>query len=230
MIAQPGDHHTTAAPTTPAAAPPRDDDAALVERLRHGDEATFVALIDAYQPSLMRFARTYVSDGATAAEVVQDTWIGLFESLERFEGRSSLKTWLFRILINCARTRVRKDARGIPFSSLFDPADDDGPPSAPDQFIAEGTKAGHWSSIPQRWDELPERRVLAAETRAHLAAAVDALPPAQREVIVLRDIEGLPPADVCNLLGVSDTNQRVLLHRARSRVRAALDAYLSESA
>jgi RNA polymerase sigma-70 factor (ECF subfamily) len=206
---------------------PRAADLRRLERLRAGDDAAFSELIDEYQASLMRLARTYVHDAATAAEVVQDTWIGLFESLDRFEGRASLKTWLFRILINCARSRVRKDAKGIPFSALFNPAaEGDEPAVDGDRFQpASGAHPGHWASRPARWDELPEGHALAAETRLYIAQAVEALPPAQREVITLRDVEGLTAEEVCNLLGVSGTNQRVLLHRARSKVRRALEAY-----
>ena len=215
------------APEPIAGGTPRADDIRRLERLRAGDDAAFSELIDEYQNSLVRLARNYVHDTTTANEVVQDTWIGLFESLDRFEGRSSLKTWLYRILINCARARARKDAKRIPFSAFDNPAaEGDEPAVDPDRFQGAGERyPGHWSSRPARWDELPEGHALAEETRSHIARAIEDLPPAQREVITLRDIDGCSADEVCNLLGLSGTNQRVLLHRARSKVRRALEAY-----
>jgi RNA polymerase sigma-70 factor (ECF subfamily) len=207
----------------------RSGDAEIVARLRAGDEAAFAMLIDQYHAPLLRLARSYVHDAALAAEVVQDTWIALLESLDRFEGRASLKTWLYRILMNVARARLRKESRTVPFSSF---EGEDGEPSVePGRFHARWLPGvgGHWSSAPAKWSDLPEEQALAGETRAAVAAAVAALPDNQRTVITLRDIEGFDAAEVCNLLGISDTNQRVLLHRARSRVRKALEAHMGAS-
>ena len=211
------------------------DDAAVVAALRAGDEGAYARLIDRYHSSLVRLARTYVRDPAIAAEVAQDAWIGLFENLPRFEGRSSLKTWLFRILVNVARTRARKEQRSLPFSAAFSRtagamwtrvAGDREPSVDPERFLANGA----WASPPRAWSESPEASAIAGETRARVLAAVESLPENQRQVITLRDVEGWAPDEVCNLLGLSDTNQRVLLHRARSKVRRALDQYLDEGA
>ena len=210
------------------------EDAAILAALRAGDETTYAKLIDQYHASLLRLARVYVRDGAVAAEVVQDTWIALFESLARFEGRSSLKTWLFRILVNVARTRARKEQRSIPFSTAFSNvgsvfrrvAGDRETSVSPDRFAADG----HWASPPRSWGESPETSAISSEMRARILGAVEELPANQREVITLRDIQGWSPGEVCNALAISDTNQRVLLHRARSKVRRSLDAYLNEDA
>jgi RNA polymerase sigma-70 factor (ECF subfamily) len=207
------------------------DDAPIIEGLRARDEATFAALVDRYSASLVRLARVYVHDAASAEEVVQDAWIGLLESIDRFEGRSSLKTWIFRILINCARTRARKDSRTIPFSAAFQSEDLEQREFGFGHFVPEWVPIapGHWLRPPAQWEDQPEQQVLAAETRAQIQRAIDALPPAQREVIVLRDVSGFSSADVCNILGVSDTNQRVILHRARGRVRRALEQHMTEA-
>ena len=206
-------------------------DAHVIAALRARDETTFTTLVDQYGASLLRLARVYVHDIAAAEEVVQDAWIGLLESIDRFEGRSSLKTWLFRILINCARARARKDSRTIPFSSAFKPEDMEDAGFGFGRFLPGWSPVGpgHWVRPPARWDDEPEQRALAAETRAQIHRAIDALPPAQREVIVMRDVAGFSSDDVCNVLGVSDTNQRVILHRARTRVRRALAQQRGES-
>jgi RNA polymerase sigma-70 factor (ECF subfamily) len=206
---------------------PLGDDAAVVAALRAGDGATFAALVDRYHAPLLRFAGQYVRGREVAEDVVQATWLGLLESLDRFEGRASLKTWIFRIALNIARTRGRKEARSIPFSA-FAPVDDDDPAVAPERFQgANGWFPGHWATKPAAWAGSPEERALSSETRQRVRAAIDDLPPAQREIIVLRDVEGLTADEACNLLGISSTNQRVLLHRARSKVRAALEPYLA---
>jgi RNA polymerase sigma-70 factor (ECF subfamily) len=161
---------------------------------------------------------------------VQDAWVGLLESLDRFEGRSSLKTWLFRILINCARARVRKDAKTIPFSSAFRAEEHDENVFGIRRFVPGWVPGvgGHWVRPPARWQDEPEPRLMAAETRAYLQKTIDGLPPAQREVITLRDVAGFEATEVCNVLGLSDTNQRVILHRARTHVRRALERHLAE--
>jgi RNA polymerase sigma-70 factor (ECF subfamily) len=196
-------------------------DAAVLVRLRGGDEAAFADLIALHHAALLRMARTYTTDAALAEELVQDTWIAFLESLGRFEGRSSIKTWLFRILMNVARARLRKESRTVPLSTV---ADRDEPAVEPRRFHARWLPGigGHWSEPPAPWAELPEEQALASETRAAIEAAMAELPEQQRQVMVLRDIEGFAAEEVCNLLGLSDTNQRVLLHRARSKVRRAL--------
>jgi RNA polymerase sigma-70 factor (ECF subfamily) len=191
------------------------DDADLLERLRAGDEAAFAELVAQHDGALRRVARTFVRTDAAADDVVQETWLGVIGGLDRFEGRSSLRTWIFSILVNQARTRARRDARSVPFSSLDA---DDGPTVDPDAFGADG----HWKSSPPRLDGDPETGLLSAELREHLLAAVDALPAQQRTVITMRDIVGLSSAEVRDLLEISEVNQRVLLHRARAKVRAAL--------
>jgi RNA polymerase sigma-70 factor (ECF subfamily) len=209
-------------------APALTDEATTLERLRAGDEGAFTALIDAHHASLARLARTYVDDAALVEEIAQDTWIGFLESLPRSEGRASIKTWLFRILMNVLRSRLRKESRTVPFSALFDADAPDEPAVDPGRFERRwfSRRRGEWTSPPARWESQPEEQALGAETRAAVQAAVAELPPSQREVITLRDIEGFGAEEVCNLLGISDTNQRVLLHRARSKVRRALEAHI----
>ncbi len=209
---------------------PPDDEADLLAALRRGDEAAFATLVQRHHAALLRLALVYVANPAAAEEVVQETWLGLLRGLPRFEGRSSLRTWLFRILVNRAKTRGQREGRSVPFSSLWRPEDDpDEPAVDPARFVPEGASgAGHWVSLPQRWDEIPEQRFLAGETRAQIAAAIAKLPPAQQTVIFLRDIEGWSTPEVCNILGISETHQRVLLHRARAKVRRALETYLAD--
>jgi RNA polymerase sigma-70 factor (ECF subfamily) len=192
-----------------------DEDHGLLERLRAGDEDAFQALVDRHDASLRRVARTFVRTGSAADEVVQETWLAVVRGLNGFEGRSSLRTWIFRILVNRARTHAVRDARSVPFSSL---ESDDGPTVEPAAFGADG----RWISAPPRLESDPETGLLTAELREHLLRAVDDLSPAQRAVITLRDLVGAPPAEVCELLELTEGNQRVLLHRARARVRAAL--------
>lgn len=192
------------------------DDGALVARLRAGDEAAFDALLARYDDALRRMARTFVRSAASADDVVQETWLAVIRGLDRFEGRSSLSTWIFSILMNRARTRAARDARQLPFSALAD--SDDAPAVDPEAFGADG----RWRSAPPRLGLDPEQSALNAEVRDEILSAVDALAPAQRAVITLRDIVGLDAQDVCDVLDITDANQRVLLHRARARVRAAL--------
>jgi len=210
-------------------APP--DDLELVAALRRGDEAAFMALVERYQATMVRVALMYVADRAAAEEVVQEAWLGVLRGLDRFQGRSSLRTWIFRILTNRAKTRGVREQRTIPFSALADADDDaDEPAVDPARFYPpEHQDHGWWVSYPARWDGLPESRLLAEETRAQIAAAITALPPNQRAVIALRDVEGWSSEEVCNILGISETNQRVLLHRARSKARSALERYLTEA-
>jgi RNA polymerase sigma-70 factor (ECF subfamily) len=192
-----------------------DEDRALLQRLRSGDGKAFEELVAAHDGALRRVALTFVRTPSAADEVVQETWLGVVRGLDGFEGRSSLRTWIFRILANVARTRAVRDARYVPFSTL---EDDDRPAVEPSAFAADG----HWTSAPPRLDSDPETGLLRAELRERLREAVDELPPAQRAVITLRDLVGAPADEVCELLDLSDVNQRVLLHRARARVRASL--------
>jgi RNA polymerase sigma-70 factor, ECF subfamily len=192
-----------------------EDEHAFLERLRSGDESAFEALVALHDGALHRVARTFVRTDAAADDVVQETWLGVVRGLQTFEGRSSLRTWIFKILVNTARTRAVRDARNLPFSALGDEA---GPAVEPGAFGADG----RWSSAPVRLEGDPETGLLSAELRAHLLAAVERLSPDQRAVITLRDLVGVPAPEVCELLQLSDVNQRVLLHRARARVRTQL--------
>jgi RNA polymerase sigma-70 factor (ECF subfamily) len=207
------------------------DDAQVVRALREGDDAAFAALAREYHASLLRVAQIYVSSRAVAEEVVQETWIGVLNGLERFEGRSSLKTWIFRILTNIAKTRAQREGRTLPFSALQRPGAVPEAAVEPDRFRSPDDPAwpGHWSAPPSEWNA-PEERLLGGEVRGVVEQAIEQLPPSQRAVISLRDVEGWPAEDVCNALSVTETNQRVLLHRARSKVRRALEDYFSEAA
>jgi RNA polymerase sigma-70 factor (ECF subfamily) len=211
------------------ATPPEPDDAALLAAVRQGDEDAFVLLIDRYHPSLIRIATLFVRDRGVAEEVAQETWIGVLRGLERFEGRSTFRTWLFGILANQARRRGERERRVIPFSALAQPPGARAEPAvAPDRFLPAGEEwAGHWVSPPAAWSTTPEAALLSAEVRREIARAIAALPPNQQAVITLRDVEGWASDEVCNVLRLSQTNQRVLLHRARSRVRRSLERYLA---
>lgn len=196
-------------------------DAQLLERVRTGDRAAFGGLVRRHGGALLRLARMFVREEGVAEEVVQDTWMAVLEGLEGFEGRASFKTWLYRVLANKARTRALREGRSVPFSALAG-VEEDASAVDPERFGADGM----WRDPPAAWtDETPERLALAAETRAVMEAAVAALPPAQRAVLVLRDEDGLETEEICNLLGITVTNQRVLLHRARTRVRQALEEH-----
>jgi RNA polymerase sigma-70 factor (ECF subfamily) len=198
--------------------------------LRAGDESAFVSLIERYNNTMLRLAMIYIPERAVAEEIVQEAWVGVLQGIKRFEGRSSLKTWIFRILTNCARTRAQREGRSIPFSSLPDPeVGGDEPAVDPDRFLpANADKPGNWASLPSNWSEIPENRLLSQETYACIEMAIVKLPPNQRTVITLHDIEGWSAEEIRNVLSVSEANLRVLLHRARSRVRRALEQYFSE--
>jgi RNA polymerase sigma-70 factor (ECF subfamily) len=196
----------------------------LVQRLRDGDESAFAELIDAYGSTMLHVAQMFVRDRASAEEVVQETWLAVLKGIDRFEGRSSLKTWLFRILTNQAKTKGQRDGRQVPFSSLAGAGEDDGPAVDPDRFLGpDSPHPGAWAAPPRAW---PEDKVLEHETLGVIQTAIDELPEAQRAVIRLRDVEGWTPMEVADALEITDGNQRVLLHRARSKVRAALETYL----
>jgi RNA polymerase sigma-70 factor, ECF subfamily len=199
------------------------DDNELVAALKRGDEATFAALVDAWSPGLMRMAQMFVRDRAVAEEVVQETWIAVLRGIDRFEGRSSLKTWVYRIVINTAKTRAQREARSIPFSAA---AGGDEPSVDPDRFLgAAHRQHGGWSLGPSEW-ATPEEELLSGETREVIMRAIDELPESQRAVITMRDVEGLPSDEVAAALEISEGNQRVLLHRARSKVRRAIERHL----
>jgi RNA polymerase sigma-70 factor, ECF subfamily len=223
---QPEDNRTTLGSADAFA-----DDPALLAALRNGDESAFAYLLDRYGSAMLRIAMIYVPSRVIAEEVVQETWLGVLQGLNRFEGRASLKTWIFRILTNRAKTRGHRERRSIPFSSLEDANTDSFEPAvAAERFLPPDHERwpGHWATMPQRWDNL-EQQLLAQETRAYIDAAILALPANQRSVISLRDIEGLSADEVCGILDISESNQRVLLHRARSKIRAALEPYLAEA-
>jgi RNA polymerase sigma-70 factor, ECF subfamily len=197
----------------------------LVARLRAGDEQAFESLVTRYYGTMLAVALTHVKTRAVAEEVVQEAWLGVLQSLDRFEGRSSLKTWILAILVNKAKTRGVREARTVPFASL---APDAGEPAVePDRFRgAQDAFPGHWRAYPGDWRALPDATVQDRETLAVAMRAIGELPPQQRAVIAMRDVAGCGAEEVCAELGLSEGNQRVLLHRARSRVRAALERHL----
>lgn len=205
-------------------------DRSLIDALRSGDDDAFAHLLDRYHASMVRVATLYVRDRAVAEEVAQETWIAVLRGIHRFEGRSSLKTWIFSILANQAKTRGRREGRSVPFSALYDSQEsvegDLEPAVDPTCFKGDGW----WrdDSHPHEWSNTPESQYLSDEVRRCVQRAIDALPPAQRQVMTLHDIEGMASEEVCNMLGISETNQRVLLHRARSKVRRALEQYFDE--
>ena len=197
------------------------EDAELIKRLRVGDEPSFLALVERLHAPLMRLARSLVPSDAVAEEVVQETWVAVIQGLDRFEGRSALKTWIFRILSNRAKTRGVRERRTIPESALGDDGDDFDAVDA-NRFDDKGM----WGIAPRRWeDDTPERLSMNRQAIACLNEALATLPASQRAVVTLRDVEGLESEDVCNILEISETNQRVLLHRGRSKLRAALEEY-----
>jgi RNA polymerase sigma-70 factor (ECF subfamily) len=206
--------------TAPRAA---SDETLLLARLRDGDERAFTELVERYQPALVSVAIRYVGTRSVAEEVVQDTWVGLLRGIDEFEGRSSLKTWIFRILVNTAMSRSRRERRCTPFSSLASPGEDE--PVEVDRFIDGAGERwhGHWAAAPGDWATVPEERLMATETLACVSRAIEALPPRQRDVIVLRDVEGWSSEEVREALVLTEANQRVLLHRARAKVRAVLE-------
>jgi RNA polymerase sigma-70 factor (ECF subfamily) len=207
-----------------AADPPaNEDELDLIARLRAGDEAAFAELVETYGPSLLRLAMTYVPNREVAEDVVQETWMGVLGGIDRFEGRSSLRTWIFRILTNRAQTRGKREARSIPFSSLNNGSDEDDSGPDLDRLFVDGQ---HWANPPSNWDEMPEEQLLSSETLRVVREAIDKLPGNQRRVITMRDIDQWSSEEVRSALGITETNQRVLLHRARAKVRHALEQYL----
>ena len=211
----------------PGLAPTLEDrlgDAALVARLHDGDEAAFQEAVVALHPAMLSVARGYVREPGVAEEVVQEAWVAVLTGLERFEGRSTLRVWVLQIVANIARDRAVREARSRPFSSFE--AGDDEASVEPDRFrTAAEPYPGGWRSFPSAWQTLPEPQLLAQETLDVVAEAIDELPDAQRVVVTLRDVIGCAAAEVCRALDISEGNQRVLLHRARARVRARLERH-----
>ena len=207
--------------------PPATDEIALLARLRQGDERAFEMLVNRYYATMLAVARGHVRTHAVAEEVVQDAWVAVLKGLDRFEGRSSLKTWIMRIVANIAMTRGVREARSMPFSSLAPEGEE--PAVEVERFRGpQDGFPGHWKAYPRNWRSLPEHALLGRETLELLARALENLPPAQRTVVTLRDIYGCSAEEVCTALEVSPANQRVLLHRGRSRLRAALEQHVDD--
>jgi RNA polymerase sigma-70 factor, ECF subfamily len=207
-------------PRAPEPATVSSDDRELAA-LRAGDEAAFLALVNRHHSAMLRVASMYVPSRSIAEEVAQDAWIGVLRGLHLFEGRSSLKAWIFRILVNCAKSRGAREVRSTPMSALEDAASDEEPAVSPDRFLGEDDRwPGHWSAAPAPW---PDARIESTELTALVREALATLSEGQRSVMSLRDVDGFEATEVCALLGISEANQRVLLHRARSRVRAFVE-------
>lgn len=200
------------------------EESELIARLRAGDERAFEALVERHYSTMLAVARHYVSSRAVAEEVVQEAWLGVLKGLDRFEARASLRTWILRILVNTAKTRGAREARSVPFASL---APEGGEPAVePDRFRgADDPFPGHWRAYPGNWQKLPEEALADRETLDLVLTTIHGLPEPQRIVITMRDIQGCAPEEVCAALDVSEGNQRVLLHRARSKVRGALERH-----
>jgi RNA polymerase sigma-70 factor, ECF subfamily len=197
----------------------------LLARLRAGDERAFEALVERHYPTMLAVARHYVKTRAVAEEVVQEAWLGVLNGIDRFEGRSSLRTWILRILVNTAKTRGVREARSVPFASLAPEGDEAA--VEPERFrSADDPFPGHWRAYPGNWQRLPDEALADRETLDVVLATIRLLPPPQRIVITMRDIQGCGAEEVCEALDVSEGNQRVLLHRARSKVRTALERHL----
>jgi len=200
----------------------------VVRALRAGDDRAFERLVERHGPAMRRIARGFVASDAVADEVVQETWVAVLAGIDRFEQRSSLRTWIFQILVNRAKTQGARDRRTVPLSALD--AREEGPVVAPHRFFGPGAeRPGQWSVPPRPWQQ-PDRRVLSLEARAHLRAALELLPSRQRLVVTMRDVEGMSAGEVCDLLDVSPENQRVLLHRGRSQLRGVLESYVEATA
>ncbi|MFZ2013999.1 MAG: sigma-70 family RNA polymerase sigma factor [Nocardioides sp.] len=205
------------------AAPERSEDGALVDRLRAGDEQTFAALVDGWSGWMLRLAREHVPTASAAEEVVQETWLAVLEGLDRFRGEASLRTWVYRILVNQAKRRGVRDRRTVPFASLA--PEDEGPSVDPARFQGPGDPhPGGWREFPEEW---PEQMALTRELREVVTVALTELPPRQRVVVALRDLDGHTADEVCELLDISAGNQRVLLHRGRAVVRVHLERYFA---
>jgi RNA polymerase sigma-70 factor (ECF subfamily) len=205
------------------------DETALVEALRQGDRDAFATLVDANSPWMMRIARSYLSSRASAEDAVQEAWLCCLRGLDGFGGRSALKSWLFVIVTNCALRRAERDSRSVPFSELAQREAERTDPAPPERWFFDDSHPrwpGGWTTCSRGWERLPEQRLLAGEVSATIESAAARLPEGQRAVFLLRDVEGWSSEDVCNALGISGSNQRVLLHRARHSIRAVLENYL----
>ena len=203
----------------------REDE--LLDALRSGDESAFTTLVEKHHASMIRIARLYVGSAAAAEEVAQEAWLAVLQGLQRFEGRCTVKSWIFAIVANCAKSRGERDKRMVPLSSLVQEDDEDGASVPPERFQGEGHPRwpGHWSQPPEAWSD---EQLVSRETLQAIAGAMETLPPKQRAVMMMRDVEGLESEETCQVLGISEANQRVLLHRARSKVRSALECYFHE--
>jgi RNA polymerase sigma-70 factor, ECF subfamily len=200
----------------------------LLARLKRGDEGAFNELVTKHHGTLIRMAMGYVADREVAEEVVQDTWMAVIESLNRFEGRSSLRTWICGILIHKAKDRGVREKRHTTFSAFESYDDDNDEAVDPSRFQQTGEWAGHWAFPPQPWDDqTPEKLLASQQTVDCMQRAIDALPTTLKEVLILRDVEGVDAKEVCEMLKITETNLYVRLHRARERVRAAVETYLS---
>lgn len=228
------DIHAASQPTydsrSASRAAPGAEEQRLVERLRNGDEGAFARLVEQYHGALLRLAMAHVSDRSVAEEVVQETWLGVLEGLDRFEERCSLKTWIFRILTNKAKTRGIRESRHTTFSDAAACDDEPEEPAVdPSRFHRSGFWVDHWAVALHNWDEeTPEKLLLSKESVTFLEQAIEGLPARLRQVLVMRDVEGLSSKEVCSLLEISEANQRILLHRSRSKMRRALERYLEE--
>lgn len=212
------------------ASEPRVEEARTIDALLAGDETAFEALIDLYGGSMLRVALLYAPSREVAEEIVQETWVSMLRALGAFERRSSLKTWLFTILVNCAKRRAEREARSVPFSSLSVDAEADLDGGSGEFFDAGHPRWAHcWTTVVQQWETIPGDGIVGDEFHSRLAEAIRALPENQRLVFTLHDVEGLSGDEVCNALGLSGSNQRVLLHRARLKVRTALKEYIEQN-
>lgn len=213
--------------TAKANHPSGDDESAIVDGLRAGDPAVFRALVTDLNPGLVRMARLYVSP-ALADEVVQETWLAVVRSIGTFEGRAKLKTWIYRIMLNKVRTVAARESKIVPFTAVGPTSDDDAPSVDPDRLVHPDLGRGYWPEAPPRWDQLPAEQLEGVEVHKRIEACLSQLPAAQREVLSLRDLEGWTSDEVCNALGISSVNQRVLLHRGRVALRTMLEEYLHD--
>jgi RNA polymerase sigma-70 factor (ECF subfamily) len=202
----------------------RTNDEELLERMLAGDESAFEELVDSYHRSMFGLAKTFVDDSTIAEEIVQETWLAVIDGLDRFEGRSTLETWIFGILSNVARTRLRRDARAHSWSQLFEGSIDEEFSESDERFDS----SGRWSTPPQPWGVDPEQRLMRRDLLEVIGRALDELPSSQSAVVRLRDVEGLSSREVCEILEISRANQRVLLHRGRVAVREAIAAHLAD--
>jgi RNA polymerase sigma-70 factor, ECF subfamily len=208
------------------------DEARLLDALRAGDETAFAKLIDTYHAPMLRVAKLYVRDRAVAEEVVQEAWLGVIRSVRRFERRCTLKTWIFKILLNVAKTQAAREQRSVPFSALVVEDSQQFEPAVEEErfWPPDAEWPGHWVSFPLAWATAPDECAIWHETRDVISSAIQALSPVQHAVVTLRDVDGWSAEEVCSILQISEPNQRVLLHRGRSRIRRELERYFLSAA